>query len=96
MPDLLNLQPGVLYLGRQIDQTVDSRSGAVSGARSEQINITLDGVDDDDQTNGFAFTGVLRSTVDSVEEFRVTSAGANADAGRNSGAQVRAKSLSCL
>ena len=88
VPDLLSLQPGVLYLGRQIDQTVDSRSGAVSGARSDQTNVTLDGVDDNDQTNGFAFTGVLRSTLDSVEEFRVTTTSANADAARNSGAQV--------
>ena len=88
VPDLLSLQPGVLYLGRQIDQTIDSRSGAVSGARSDQTNVTLDGVDDNDQTNGFAFTGVLRSTIDSVEEFRVTTTSANADAGRNSGAQV--------
>jgi len=67
VPDLLSLQPGVLYLGRQIDQTVDSRSGAVSGARSDQTNVTLDGVDDNDELNGFAFTGVLRSTLDSVE-----------------------------
>jgi hypothetical protein len=88
VPDLLSLQPGVLYLGRQIDQTVDSRSGAVSGARSDQTNVTLDGVDDNDQLNGFAFTGVLRSTLDSVEEFRVTTTSANADAGRTSGAQV--------
>jgi hypothetical protein len=88
VPDLLSLQPGVLYLGRQIDPTLDSRSGAVSGARSDQTNVTLDGVDDNDQTNGFAFTGVLRSTIDSVEEFRVTTTSANADAGRNSGAQV--------
>ena len=88
VPDLLSLQPGVLYLGRQIDPTVDTRSGAVSGARSDQSNVTLDGVDDNDQVNGFAFTGVLRSTLDSVEEFRVTTTGANADAGRTSGAQV--------
>ena len=88
VPDLLSLQPGVLYLGRQIDQTIDSRSGAVSGARSDQTNVTLDGVDDNDQTNGFAFTGVLRSTIDSVQEFRVTTTGANPDAGRTSGAQV--------
>src|ERR1019366_5573824 len=88
VPDLLSLQPGVLYLGRQIDQTVDSRSGAVAGARSDQTNVTLDGIDDNDQTNGFAFTGVLRSTIDSVQEFRVTPAQANGDAGRTSGAQV--------
>lgn len=88
VPDLLSLQPGVLYLGRQIDQTVDSRSGAVAGARSDQSNITLDGIDDNDQENGFAFTSVLRSTLDSVEEFRVTTANSNSDSGRGSGAQV--------
>ena len=88
VPDLLSLQPGVLYLGRQVDQTVDSRSGAVAGARSDQSNITLDGIDDNDQENGFAFTSVLRSTLDSVEEFRVTTTNSNADSARGSGAQV--------
>lgn len=88
VPDLLSLQPGVLYLGRQIDATRDSRSGAVSGARSDQGNITLDGVDNNDQVQGFAFAGVLRSTLDSVEEFRVTTSNANAEVGRSSGAQV--------
>jgi hypothetical protein len=88
VPDLLSLQPGVLYLGRQLDQTVDSRSGAVAGARSDQSNITLDGIDDNDQENGFAFTSALRSTLDSVEEFRVTTTNSNSDSGRGSGAQV--------
>ena len=66
----------------------DSRSGAVNGGRSDQGNITVDGVDDNDQVNGFAFTGVLRQTQDSIEEFRVTTGNANAEAGRSSGAQV--------
>jgi len=88
VPDLLSVQPGVLYLGRVINQNNDSRSGTVAGARSDQSNVTLDGLDDNDQTNGYAFTGVLRSTLDSTEEFRVTTTNANADAGRSSGAQV--------
>jgi len=88
VPDLLSLQPGVVYLGRSIDQDQDSRSGAVAGARSDQGNITLDGVDNNDQRQGYAFTGVLRSTLDSVEEFRVTTTNSNADSGRSSGAQV--------
>ena len=89
VPDLLSLQPGVLYLGRhKSTRNTDSRSGAVAGARSDQSNVTLDGVDNNDQTNGFAFTGVLRATLDSTEEFRVTTTSANADAGRSSGAQV--------
>lgn len=88
VPDLLSLQPGVVYLGRQINQDQDSRSGAVSGGRSDQANLTLDGVDNNDQRQGYAFQGVLRSTLDSVEEFRVTTTSANADSGRSSGAQA--------
>ena len=88
IPDLLSLQPGVLYLGLHNDQTHDSRSGSVSGARSDQNNSTLDGVDNNDQAHGYAFTGVLRSTLDSVQEFRVTTSNYNADTGRSSGAQI--------
>jgi hypothetical protein len=84
VPDLLSLQPGVLYL----PNANDSRTGAVNGGRSDQGNVTLDGVDDNDQVNGYAFTGVLRETQDSIEEFRVTTGSANADAGRSSGAQI--------
>lgn len=86
VPDLLSLQPGVLYLPSQT--TSDSRSGSVNGGRSDQGNVTIDGVDDNDQVGGLAFTGVLRETQDSIEEFRVTTGSANADAGRSSGAQI--------
>ncbi|WP_109488049.1 TonB-dependent receptor [Occallatibacter savannae] len=84
VPDLLSLQPGVLYL----PNSSDSRTGAVNGGRADQGNVTIDGVDDNDQVNGYAFQGVLRETQDSIEEFRVTTSNANADAGRSSGAQV--------
>jgi Carboxypeptidase regulatory-like domain len=84
VPDLLSLQPGVLYL----PNSSDSRSGAVNGGRSDQGNVTIDGIDDNDQVNGYAFSGVLRQTQDSIEEFRVTTGDANADAGRSSGAQI--------
>lgn len=86
VPELLSLQPGVLYLPSAT--TNDSRSGSVNGGRSDQGNVTLDGIDDNDQVNGYAFSGVLRMTQDSVEEFRVTTGDANADSGRSSGAQV--------
>jgi hypothetical protein len=88
--DLLSLQAGVLFLGDKSSsqQDSDSRSGSVDGARSDQSNVTLDGLDDNDQNKGYAFSGVLRSTRDSVEEFRVVTTNANADAGRSSGAQV--------
>ncbi len=97
VPDLLSLQPGVTFMGRTDDvvgtqgvgnTSSDSRSGAVNGGRSDQSNITLDGVDVNDINNGFAFTSVLRVTQDSVAEFRVTTSNPNADEGRSSGAQV--------
>ena len=88
VPGLLSLQPGALYLGEANDQSHDSRSGTTNGSRSDQGNITLDGVDNNDQARGYAFTGVLRSTLDSVQEFRVTTDAFGADNGRSSGPQV--------
>ncbi len=89
VPDLLSLQAGVAYTGNRIgDQDQDTRNGAVNGARSDQSNITLDGVDVNDQSNGYAFTSVLPVTQDSVQEFRVTTTNYGADQGQGSGAQV--------
>ena len=79
---LLSLQPGV------------TRTGFVNGGRSDQSNITLDGVDVNEQQNGLdivtnqAFSSVLRVMRDSVQEFRVVTTNPNADTGRSSGAQV--------
>jgi hypothetical protein len=89
-PDLLSLQAGVAYTGNRtdIDKDQDTRNGAVNGARSDQSNITLDGVDVNDQANGYAFTSVLPVTLDSVQEFRVTTTNYGADQGQGSGAQV--------
>ncbi len=94
VPDLLSLQAGVAYTGNRSDlqstnyKDQDTRSGAVNGARSDQSNISLDGVDVNDQSSGYAFTSVLPVTLDSVEEFRVTTTNYNADQGEGSGAQV--------
>jgi len=87
---ILSLQPGVVFTGNSdsIDPNVDSRSGSVSGARSDQTNVTIDGIDNNDQVHGYAFQGALRSTLDSLQEFRVITSNANAEAGRSSGAQV--------
>jgi hypothetical protein len=91
--EILSLQAGVTYTSPTSNTTIntmtDTRSGAVNGGRSDQANITLDGVDNNDQENGFAFTGAVRSTLDSVEEFRVTTTNSNADEGRSSGAQIQ-------
>ena len=81
--DLLTLQPGV------------TREGYVAGGRSDQANITLDGVDINDQQTGGRTTqfqtsqaSVLRAVTESVEEFRITTLNPNANQGRSSGAQI--------
>ena len=84
---LLSLQPGVTYFADPQERD-DYRSGSVNGGKSDQGNVTLDGVDVNDQQNRTAFTSVLRVTLDSVEEFRTTTTNGGADQGRSSGAQV--------
>jgi hypothetical protein len=81
--DLLTLQPNV------------TRQGYVAGGRSDQSNITLDGIDINDQQTGGRDNQfqtnqdtVLRATTESVEEFRITTTNANAIQGRSSGAQI--------
>ncbi|CAN5219343.1 hypothetical protein BH20ACI2_BH20ACI2_22690 [soil metagenome] len=74
--NLLSLQAGV------------TPDGSVMGGRSDQANITLDGVDVNNQQQGFAFSPVLRVNPDSVDEFRVTTSNPDASKGRSSGAQI--------
>jgi hypothetical protein len=87
---ILSLQTGVVFTGNSthISSASDSRSGSVNGARSDQTNITLDGVDNNDQLEGTAFTGAIRAPLDSLEELKVTTSNSDADAGRSSGGQV--------
>ncbi|HET9307725.1 MAG TPA: TonB-dependent receptor, partial [Candidatus Sulfotelmatobacter sp.] len=85
---LLSLQPGVAFLGNQLNEDTDTRSGAVNGMRSDQSNVTLDGVGVNDQNGGYAFKSVLNVPPDSVQEFRVTTANSTAESGYSSGAQV--------
>jgi hypothetical protein len=86
---LLALQPGVTFLGDPDPaQQPDYRSGTVNGGKSDQANVTLDGMDVNDQQNRSPFTSVLRVTLDSVQEFRTITTNAGADFGRTSGAQV--------
>jgi hypothetical protein len=94
--NLLTLQPGVVYTGMSnTDQLamgstagLDARDGAVDGVRSNQSNITVDGIDANDWQNQAAFTSALPITLDSVQEFRVTTTTANAPDGIVGGAQV--------
>ncbi len=87
---ILSLQSGVVFTGNSthINSAADSRAGAVNGARSDQSNITLDGIDNNDELLGTAFTGAVRAPLDSLEELKVTTSNADADMGRSSGGQV--------
>jgi len=90
---ILSLQAGVSWVGDSDTvnggvSTGTDRGGVVNGGRSDQSNVTLDGIDVNDQQTRSAFTSVLRVTLDSVQEFRVTTTNANADASRGSGAQI--------
>ncbi len=78
--ELLSLQPGV------------TPTGEVIGAKRDQNNVTLDGVDINDNqidtTTNAGFKAALPVPLDSVQEFRTTVAGQGADQGRSSGGQV--------
>ena len=76
MVALLSLQPGV------------APDGQVLGAKPDQNNVTLDGVDVNDNEGNSGFNAVLPVPLDSVQEFRTTVAGQGADQGRSSGGQV--------
>jgi hypothetical protein len=63
-------------------------TGQVVGAKPDQNNVTLDGVDVNDNQGLSGFGAVLPVPLDSVQEFRTTVAGQGADQGRSSGGQV--------
>ena len=84
-------------------QAATTRDGSVAGARSDQANVTLDGVDiNETQTNSVganvqddpiasnlpANNTVLRLNSEAIQEFRVTTTNANANQGHSSGAQI--------
>jgi hypothetical protein len=73
---LVTLQPAV------------TREGYVAGARSDQSNITLDGVDINEAQTNSVSAPVIRLNAEAIEEFRVTTVNSNAGAGRSSGAQI--------
>ena len=72
---LFTMQPGV---------TLD---GAVTGARVDQTNVTLDGLDVNDEATGQFGAIVGHAPVDSVQEFRGVTAGDTANAGQGGGGQ---------
>jgi hypothetical protein len=83
---LMTLEPGVT--SGTVSDSNTSRYGAVTGARTDQSNVTLDGMDVNDFGTGEAFATNGDAPVDSVQEFRGESANPFAAEGRGSGAQI--------
>lgn len=82
---LLGLQAGVVgNVGGNTNQF-----GSVTGARTDQGNVTVDGIDVNDQAGGFAFATVANAPIESVEEFRTTTANPGAGDGRSAGGQMQ-------
>ena len=80
---LFNLQPGVVSNGN--DMSVSS----VTGARTDQSSVTVDGLDVNDIAAGTAFAIVGTAPVDSVEQFTGTVGGLQSNIGTGSGGQFQ-------
>jgi hypothetical protein len=91
---LLSLQPGAIFIPKSPTQlqnatsNIDPRYGAVSGARADQQNVTLDGVDVNDPQLQSAYASAVRMTQEALQEFRVSTSNYGASMGRSSGPQV--------
>jgi len=88
--NLLRLQPAVVSAdtNNSFDDAGLSRNGAVAGARADQDNITVDGIDASDFNFGQSFRQVAPTPVDAIQEFRTEVANPLAEVGRGSGAQT--------
>lgn len=69
-------------------QPATTPTGEFAGARQDQTVINLDGVDVSDNVIGDTFRTIIPVPIDTLEEFRGTSANANATFGRSSGGQI--------
>lgn len=83
---LIGLQPGVV--GSNVGTTSTNRVGSVTGARADQGNIVVDGIDANDQATGQFAATVGNAPIDSIQEFRAVTTNPSASAGRSSGGQV--------
>ena len=68
---------------------VDSFQGAVTGARIDQTEVTVDGMDVNDLATGQTFLIVANAPVDSVEQFNGSVAGLVPSVGTGSGGQFQ-------
>jgi hypothetical protein len=83
--NLLRLEPGV-QSAASVDDPNGNKDGSVTGARTDQNNIIVDGIDGQDFAIGQAFALVAQIPVDAVQEFVTDVANPTADFGRGSGA----------
>ena len=83
---LIGLQPGVI--GNNVGTGATNRVGSVTGARADQGNITVDGIDANDQATGQAFATTGNAPIDAIQEFRTVTANPAASEGRSSGGQI--------
>jgi Carboxypeptidase regulatory-like domain len=86
---LLVYSPGVTSDASGDDNTLGSRDGAVTGARADQGNYTLDGLDTNDFGTGEAFAMDAEAPIDSIQEMRSETANPLSAEGRGSGAEVQ-------
>lgn len=95
--NLLSLQPGVLFTGNSdpdlllfgsAPRGLETQDGVVNGTQANQVNITVDGADANDWETQAAFSSALPLTLDSIQEFRVTTSTGTASAGVAGSAQV--------
>ena len=87
---LLRLEPGVVS-AQSPDGSADpsgSRDGSVAGARADQNNITVDGIDAQEFVTGAAFTQIASVPIDAIQEFNTLVADPTPQNGRASGAQT--------
>jgi len=83
---LMGLQPGVV--GSNVGTGATNRVGSVTGSRADQGNITVDGIDANDQATGQAFATTGNAPIDAIQEFRTVSTNPAAAEGRSSGGQI--------
>lgn len=88
--ELLTLQPATTPYDTPSTGGFGNRGGSVSGARSDQNTVTLDGIDITSNTVGGGATAVnfIPTGVEYLSEFKVGVTDANSTFGRSSGAQI--------
>ena len=84
---LIGLQPGVV--GNNVGTGATNRVGSVTGSRADQGNITIDGIDANDQATGQFAATVGNAPIDAIQEFRTVSTNPGSSEGRSSGGQIQ-------